>query len=93
MDALFAEIMASLRGGQQAIDQELHPLLQAENPDWSMLRRIRDVANEYAVRARQLRQMMTVGGVEADLLEELDRLCEYFDGMFDVTAQETEGAL
>lgn len=74
------------------IDQELHPLLQAQIPDWSMLMRLRDVADEHAERARKLRQMMTDTGAEADLLEEVDRLCEYFDGTADVIAQETGDA-
>ncbi len=92
MDPLFAEMMASLREAQAAIDQELHPLLQAQDPDWSMLMRLRDVATEHAERARDVRQMMTDGGAEADLLEEVDRLCEYFDGTANVIAQETGDA-
>ncbi len=92
MDALYVGAMTSLREGQRAIDQELHPLLQAQDPDWSMLMRLRDVSDEYAERARQLRQVMTERGAEADALEELDRLCEYFDGTADLIAQETGDA-
>lgn len=92
MDEMYVEAMASLREGQRAIDQELHPLLQAETPDWTMLMRLRDVANEYAERARQLRQVMTDRGAGADALEEVDQLCEYFDGSADLIAQETGDA-
>jgi hypothetical protein len=92
MDELFAEGLASLREGQKAIDQEVHPLLQAQEPDLSMLMRLRDVADEYAERARDLRQMMTGRGADADSLEEVDRLCKYFDGTAGLIAQETGDA-
>lgn len=92
MDELFAEMLASLREGQRTIDQELHPRLQEQNPDWAMLTRLRDVANEYAERARQLRLMMTERAGDADLIEEVDRMCEYFDGAADLIAQETGDA-
>ena len=92
MDELFAEMMASLREGQRAIDREVQPLLQAQESDLSMLMRLRDVADEYAERARQLRQKMTETGADANSLEEVDRLCKYFDGTAGLIAQETGNA-
>jgi hypothetical protein len=92
MDNLFSERLASLLEGQRAIDAEVQPLLQAQNPDWSMLERLRDVADEYAERARQLRQKMTERGADEASLEEVDRLCKYFDGTAGLIAQETGDA-
>lgn len=95
MGELFAEMLASLREGQMALDREVHPLLQAQEPDLSMLERLRDVSDEYARRARQLRRMMTERGADEDSLEEVDRLCKYFDGTAGLIAQGTgddEGA-
>ena len=92
MEALFVEMIAPLRAGRTALDVELHPLLQAQNPDWSMLMRLRDVADEYAEHARQLRRMMIDRGADADSIEEVDRLCEYFDGTANLIAQETGDA-
>lgn len=57
-----------------------------------MLERLRDVANEYAERARQLQLMMTERVADAELIEEVDRLCEYFEGTADLIAQETGDA-
>ena len=57
-----------------------------------MLMRIRDVADEYAGRARHLRQMMTDAGAGADALQEVDQFCQYFDGTADLIAQETGDA-
>ena len=79
----------SLREGQKALDVELRPILENEPPDWSMLERLRDVADEYAARARELRQVMTEQDANADLLEEVDLLCKYFDGTADLIAQRT----
>ena len=45
MDDLFADMVAALREGQRAMDVELRPLLEAQPPDWSMLMRLRDVAD------------------------------------------------
>jgi hypothetical protein len=92
MDELFDEMIASLREGQSAMDLELRPLLAAQSLDWSMLMRLRDVADEYAGRARLLRQMMTDAGAEADTLQEVDQFCQYFDGTADLIAQETGDA-
>ena len=92
MDELFMEALASLREGQWTIDQELQPRLQAPEPDWAMLERLRDVANEYAERARQLQLMMTERVADTDLIEEVDRLREYFEGTADLIAQETGDA-
>jgi phytoene/squalene synthetase len=92
MDERFAEIMGSLREGQRALDQELYPLLQEQNPDWSMLERLRDVADEYARRARHLREMLTAREAEAGPLEEADQLCRYFDTTASLIAQETGDA-
>jgi hypothetical protein len=92
MGERFVEIVASLRQGQKALDEELHPLLQAQNPDWSMLERLRDVADEYAGRARQFRRLMIERGAEADVLDEVDRLCTYFDSTAALIAQETGDA-
>ena len=89
MDDLFLEMVASLREGQRAIDAEMQPLLHSENPDRSMLARLRDVADDYAERARQLRQMMIEGSTDEAALEELNRLCAYFDGTAGLIAQET----
>lgn len=89
MDEMFSEMMTSLRDGQKALDQEVHPLLQAETPDLTLLMRLRDVADEYAARAQVLRQMMTDKGADADQFEEVVRLCRYFDGTADLIAQET----
>jgi hypothetical protein len=47
------------------------------------------VADEYAERARDLRQMMIGSGADADALEEVDRLCKYFDGTAGLIARET----
>ena len=92
MDQLFAEMLTSLREGQKAIDQEVQPLLQAPEPDLSMLMRLRDVADEYAERARDLRLMMIGRDAGPDALEEVDRLCKYFDGTAGLIAQETGDA-
>ena len=89
MDDLFLELVASLREGQGVIDAEVQLLLHAENPDRSMLARLRDVANDYAERARQLRQMMTEGSTDEAALEEVNRLCAYFDGTAGLISQET----
>lgn len=92
MDELLIRMMDSLREGQRTLDQELHPRLRAQDPDWAMLERLRDVADEYAEQARQLRQMLTETVTNADLIEEVDRLCEYFEGAADLIAQETGNA-
>ena len=89
MAELFDETMASLREGREALDVELRPILENELPDWSMLERLRDVADEYAARARHLRQLMTEQGAATDPLEEVDQLCKYFDGTADLIAQRT----
>ena len=86
---LLAEMLISLREGQSAIDAEVQPLLNAPEPDWSMLERLRDVADDYAGRARRLRQMMSETSANPDTLEEVDRLCKYFDGTAALIAQET----
>lgn len=46
MDDLFADTVAALREGQRAMDVEVRLRLEAQPPDWSMLMRLRDVANE-----------------------------------------------
>ena len=92
MDNSFVEMMASLREGQTGLDEELRPLLQAQNPDWSMLERLRDVADEYAERARQLRGIMTERGADDEALDEVDELCRYFDSTAGLIAQETGDA-
>jgi hypothetical protein len=92
MDDLFAEMLLSLHEGQEAIDREVYPLLQAQEPDLSMLMRLRDVADEQAARARELRRMMTERGADEDALKEVDRVCKYFDGTAGLIAQETGDA-
>jgi hypothetical protein len=87
MDEPFDETMAFLREGQRALDVELRPILDDQLPDWSMLERLRDVADDYAARARALRNMMTEQDADADSLEEVDQLCKYFDGTADLIAQ------
>jgi uncharacterized membrane protein YccC len=89
MDELLANMLASLLEGQRALDQEVHPLLQAREPDMSMLERLRDVADEHAERARQLRHVMTERQVDIASLEKVDGLCKYFDGTARLIAQET----
>jgi hypothetical protein len=92
MDMLLAEMLASLREGHRAIDAEVQPLLQAEAPDWPMLERLRDVADEYAGRARVVRHMMSKAGAGADdpdALEEVERLCTYFERTAALIAQQT----
>ena len=89
MEAQFNEMIASLREGRRALDAELSPILEAQLPDWSMLERLRDVADDYAARARELRQVMTEQDADAESLEEVDHLCKYFDGTADLIAQRT----
>jgi hypothetical protein len=57
-----------------------------------MLERLRDVADEYAERARQLRGIMTERGADGDALDEVDELCRYFDSTAGLIAQETGDA-
>ena len=92
MDGRLAEMLASLREGQKAIDQEVQPLLQAQEPDLSILMRLRDVADEYAERARDLRDILTGRGPDPVALEEVDGLCKYFDGTAGLIAQATGDA-
>lgn len=89
MDDLLDRKIHSLREGQRALDVELRPILENEFPDWSMLERLRDVADEYAARARELRHRMSQQDADADSLEEVDQLCKYFDGTADLIAQRT----
>ena len=92
MDVPLTEMLASLREGQSGLDAEVRPLLQAEAPDWSMLERLRDVADEYAGRARVVRHMMSKAGAGADdpdALEEVERLCTYFERTAALIAQQT----
>ncbi len=89
MDEQFNEMVASLREGRRALDAELSSMLEAQLPDWSRLERLRDVADEYALRARVLRQMMIEREADADRLEEVDQLCKYFDGTTGLIAQRT----
>ena len=89
MNEQIIEMIASLREGRRALDAEVSPILEAQLPDWAMLERLRDVADEYAGRARILRQMLLDLGAEADRLEEVDQLCKYFDGTADLIAQRT----
>ena len=90
MDVPLTEMLASLREGQSGLGAEVQPLLQAEAPDWSMLERLRDVADEYAGRARVVRHMMSKAGADdPDALEEVERLCTYFEGTAALIAQQT----
>ena len=89
MHERFDAMIAPLREGRRALDEELSPILEAQLPDWPMLERLRDVAGEYAERARQLRRMMVEREADPDLLEEVDQLCRYFDGTADLIAQRT----
>jgi hypothetical protein len=89
MDEHFGDMLASLRDSQRANDQELRPLLEAQPPDWSMLMRLRDVADEHAGRARVLRQMMKDSDADPAALMEVDQLCAFFDGTAALIAQET----
>ena len=86
LEARLVEMVASLHEGQGALDAEVRRLLGFQIPDWSMLERLRDVADEFAARARQLRRMMSEAGaaVDANALEavcrEVDALCRSFEG-------------
>jgi hypothetical protein len=56
------------------------------------LERLLDVADEYAGRARVLREKMTEQGADAEALKEVDLLCRYFDTTAGLIAQETGDA-
>ena len=81
--------LVTLQSDQAALDRELQPLLEAPEPDWTMLMRLRDVATEHAARARQLEQRLVEQNGNADLIEEVIRLRKYFDGTAYLIAQET----
>jgi hypothetical protein len=89
MDDLLDRRINALRDGRRDLDVELRPVLENELPDWSMLERLRDVADDYAARARQLRAMMIEQDADADSLAEMDQLCAYFNGTADLIAQRT----
>src|SRR4028118_337117 len=92
MDDLFADMVAALREGQRAMDRDVRLRLEAQPPDWSMLMRLRDVANDYAERGRRLRQMMTDSDADDRALAEVDQLCTFFNGTADLIAQGTGDA-
>lgn len=92
MDVRLAEMLTSLREDRDALDVEVQPLLQTRKPDWWTRKRLHDVADEYAGRARVLRRIMSKAGADVDdpdALAEVDRLCTYFVRTAALIAQQT----
>lgn len=86
MQDLFIEQIDALRAAQKALGDELQQFLEAKPQDRSMLARLQDASDQLSERARRLQEIMFDQNADAALLDEMDHLCEYFEGTADLIA-------
>jgi Asp-tRNA(Asn)/Glu-tRNA(Gln) amidotransferase C subunit len=78
MDALFAEMLATLQEARRVVEDELQTLAQARFLDRDRLARVEVSAREYEEQADALAKMMSSRDAPEPLVDEAEDLFDYF---------------
>ncbi|TNC59804.1 hypothetical protein [Rubellimicrobium roseum] len=78
MDALFAEMMATLRDAQQAVEQELEQILLNQSSSSARLAHLQMSVGEFLLQARSLLEMMADSDAEAEAMNMVEELMDLF---------------